>query len=82
MNDCTFRPLRITEKSRLAQPYEEAVDSKNYAIYSYERALSAHNSSNDYKNREGLGEEVNNVNVIDSETNLPYTRHANNPTKI
>ncbi len=47
MEQCTFRPARVTEKSRLAQPYEEAVNNKNVVLYNYSRIVSMKgNSSN------------------------------------
>ena len=35
MEECTFKPARITEKSKLASAYESAVESKNEALYKY-----------------------------------------------
>lgn len=35
MDECTFKPSRITERSSLAKAYELAVESKNEALYNY-----------------------------------------------
>lgn len=37
LEGCTFKPLRVTENSKLAQPYEKAVNNMNTIHYYYER---------------------------------------------
>ena len=39
MEQCTFRPFRLTENSPLAKSYEAAVENRNAAIYRHNAAL-------------------------------------------
>lgn len=45
IEQCTFRPVRITEQSTLAKPYEKAVENKNALISKYSNMIKESISS-------------------------------------